>query len=139
MRLQSAIFTVEDTLAGAEKVLTILKMEGVWMYAVSALPRVEAERLLRDTGTADYFRGLLTADEAGCAVSDAALYEKALRRLRSQPREAVVFTGSPEAMHGAKAAGVRAAAVRGAQPDEVWEAMRAAADEVVERWEDYLA
>lgn len=44
MRLQSAIFTLPDALLdggvlrpGADKVLSILKMESVWLYAVTAL------------------------------------------------------------------------------------------------------
>ena len=43
MRLQSAIFTFPDALLdggalrpGADKVLSILKMESVWLYAVTA-------------------------------------------------------------------------------------------------------
>ena len=43
MRLQSAIFTLPDALLdggalrpGADKVLSILKMESVWLYAVTA-------------------------------------------------------------------------------------------------------
>ena len=54
MRLQSAIFTLPDALLdggalrpGADKVLSILKMESVWLYAVTALDRAEAQALLR--------------------------------------------------------------------------------------------
>ena len=53
MRLQSAIFTLPDALLdggalrpGADKVLSILKMESVWLYAVTALDRTEAQALL---------------------------------------------------------------------------------------------
>ncbi len=140
MRLQSAIFTVEDTLAGddADKVLSILKMEGVWLYAVTALPREDAERLLREAGAEDYFRGLLAAPELGCSLGGAELYERAMRRLRSQPRDTIVFTGSPEALRGAKAAGLRVAAVKGAAAEGEWDALRAEADEVVERYADFL-
>jgi len=50
MRLQSAIFTLPDALLdggtlrpGADKVLSILKMESVWLYAVTgARPRRSA-------------------------------------------------------------------------------------------------
>ena len=57
MRLQSAIFTLPDALLdggalrpGADKVLSILKMESVWLYAVTALDRAEAQALLRSAG-----------------------------------------------------------------------------------------
>jgi len=142
MRLQSAIFVLEDTLprrADAGKVLSILKMEGVWMYAVTDLPRAEAEALLRALGLADYFRGILTAGEAVCPASDARMYEKAMRRLRSTLRDTVVFVGRLDALRSAKAAGFRTAAVYGAAEDAEWDAMRAEAEEVVESFSDFLA
>ena len=74
MRLQSAIFTLPDALLdggalrpGADKVLSILKMESVWLYAVTALDRAEAQALLCSAGIEGDFRGLLTEREAGCA------------------------------------------------------------------------
>ena len=142
MRLQSAIFSIEDTLIGHEgvdKVLSILKMEGVWMYAVTALERAEAERQLRDAGLFDYFHGILTEREANCAASDAKMFEKAMRRLRSTLRDTVVFVGRLDALQNAKASGFRVAAVKGAADADEWAAMRAEADEVVEKYEDFLA
>ena len=142
MRLQSAIFSVEDSLAGhadADKVLSILKMEGVWLYAVTGLTRADAERTLRELGLFDHFRGVLTASEAACAASDARLFEKAARRLRSAPRDTAVFTGRLGALRNAKAAGFRVAAVKGAADGAEWAAMCAEADEAVERYADFLA
>lgn len=142
MRLQSAIFSLEDTLVGhadADKVLSILKMEGVWMYAVTELSRAEAERRARELGLLDYFRGVLTAQEALCAASDARMFEKAMRRLRSTLRDTVVFTGRLDALRNAKSAGFRVAAVKGMANDAEWAEMCAAADEVVENFTDFLA
>lgn len=142
MRLQSAIFSLEDTLVGhadADKVLSILKMEGVWMYAVTDQSRAEAEQSLRKLGLLDYFRGVLTAQEALCAASDARMFEKAMRRLRSTLRDTVVFTGRLDALEHAKAAGFRVAAVKGAANGAEWAEMCAAADEVVENFADFLA
>ncbi len=141
MRLQSAIFSIEDTIVGrgdADRVLSLLKMEGVWLYAVTALPREDAERALRESGAEEYFRGVLTADETGCAADSAQMLEKALRRLRSEKRDTIVFTGRLAALRNAKAAGFRAAAVRGAAEPEEWASMRAEADEVVENYGDFL-
>lgn len=142
MRLQSAIFVLEDTLPNhtdAGKVLSILKMEGVWMYAVTDLPRAEAEQALREMGLADYFRGVLTAQEANCAASDARMYEKAMRRLRSTLRDTVVFVGRMKALQNAKAEGFRTAAVRGAAEDEEWAEMCAGAEVAIASFSDFLA
>ncbi|MCR5825599.1 MAG: HAD family hydrolase [Oscillospiraceae bacterium] len=141
MRLQSAIFVLEDTLPGhadAGKVLSILKMEGVWMYAVTDLPRAEAEQTLRALGLAEHFRGVLSAQETRCPASDARMYEKALRRLRSTLRDTVVFVGRLEALRNAKAAGFRTVAVRGAADAADWAAMCAEAEEVVDSYSDFL-
>ena len=142
MRLQSAIFSIEDTLVGHEdvgKVLSILKMEGVWMYAVTDMARSDAEQTLREAGLSDHFRGILTAREANCAASEGKMFEKAMRRLRSTLRDTIVFAGRLDALRNARAAGFRAAAVKGGADADEWAAMCAEADEVVERYEDYLA
>ena len=126
MRLQSAIFTLPDALLdggtlrpGADKVLSILKMESVWLYAVTALDRAEAQALLRSAGIEGDFRGLLTEREAGCAVCSGTMLEKAMRRLRSQKADTVVFTGTLALVETAKAAGFRAVAVGGAAEEDV--------------------
>ena len=142
MRLQSAIFSVEDTLVdheGADKVLSILKMESVWLYAVTNLERGESEQILKKCGIAEHFRGILTAGEAGCAASDAKMFEKAMRRLRSTLRNTVVFAGRLDALRNAKWAGFRVAAVKGAADADEWAAMCGEADEVVENYADFLA
>ena len=120
MRLQSAIFTLPDALLdggalrpGADKVLSILKMESVWLYAVTALDRAEAQALLRSAGIEGDFRGLLTEREAGCAVCSGTMLEKAMRRLRSQKADTVVFAGTLALVETAKKAGFRAVAVGG--------------------------
>ena len=145
MRLQSAIFTLPDALfdggalrPGADKVLSILKMESVWMYAVTALERSEAEALLRSAGIAGDFKGLLTEGETGCAVHSEAMLEKAMRRLRSQKADTVVFTGALTGVETAKAAGFRAVAVGGAAGEDEWREMCAAADYELPRYEDWL-
>lgn len=142
MRLQSAIFCIDDTLAGhddAGKVLSILKMEGVWLYAVTARERGEAECSLRELGLFDFFRGVLTAGEANCPLTDAKIYEKAMRRLRSTLRDTIVFAGRLDELRAAKDAGFRTAAVFGAADADEWAAMRAEASEIVERYADFLA
>lgn len=145
MRLQSAIFTLPDALLdggalrpGADKVLSILKMESVWLYAVTALDRAEAQALLRSAGIEGDFRGLLTEREAGCAVCSGTMLEKAMRRLRSQKADTVVFTGTLALVETAKKAGFRAVAVGGAAEGDVWRQMRALADYELPHYEDWL-
>lgn len=145
MRLQSAIFTLPDALfdggtlrAGADKVLSILKMESVWLYAVTALERAEAEAQLRAAGLDRYFRGLLTEAEAGCSVTSEMMLEKAMRRLRSQKVDTVVFTGTLAGVEAAKAAGFRAVAVGGAAGEDERRKMRALADYELSHYEDWL-
>ena len=151
MRLQSAVFTIEDTLLdpsalpeyrprpGLEKTLSLLKMEGVWMYAVTAMERGEAEAALRACGLGDYFHGLLTTREAGCTLSEGKIYEKAMRRLRSLPRDTVYFTGRPEALRAVKAEGYRAVAVAGTATGADWDEMVREAEETVLRYDEFLA
>ena len=134
MRLQSAIFTVEDTLftpsgqarEGLDKVLALFKMEGVWLGAVTALRAGDAQRALERAGLAPYFRFVLTEDTALCPRDSGTMFERAMKRLRSQREDTVVFSGSLRAIEGARAAGFRTVAVRGAAGQD-WEALRAAA------------
>lgn len=145
MRLQGAIFYLPETLVdngmprvGADKVLSILKMEGVWMYAVTALSRAEAEELLRRTGSFDCFRGILTEGEALCPLYGAAMLEKAQRRLRSQKADTVVFSSTRAGVEAAKSAGFRAVAVGSAAEEAEWHAMCAMADYELPHFEDWL-
>lgn len=146
MRLQSAIFTLPDALmdgekprTGAEKVLSILKMESVWMYAVTALPRAEAEALLERAGLRGFFHGVLSEAEAACPLYSETMLEKATRRLRSQRADTVVFTGTRTGVETAKAARYRTVAVGGSAEGADWDAMCAAADYVLTQYEDWLS
>ena len=88
-----------------EKLLSILKMEGVWMYVATATNRPLAEAGLRRTGLDRYFRGILTCAEAGKRKTDPLIYEKCLTRLRCRKRDCVVFEDVPHAVATAKDAG----------------------------------
>lgn len=150
MRLQSAIFTVEDTLLergddgravvreGAERVLSLLKMESVWMFAVTALPRSDAQQALREAGIDGLFRGLLSEREMPSPPRGGSIFEKAARRLFSDKRDTVVFTGRLAPLREAREAGFRTVAVRGAAGAEEWDEMRALAADCLGRWEEYL-
>ncbi len=92
--------------------LSLLKMEGVWMYVATATDRPLAETALERAGISGYFRGIVTCAEAGQGKRDGpAVYERALTRLRSTKRDTVVFEDALFAIRTAKAAGFRVAAV----------------------------
>lgn len=151
MRLQSAIISVEDALLdcsdpahvavreGAEEVLSILKMEGVWMFAVTSLPRAAAQEALRSTGTEALFRGLLSDREQPGLSAGGTIFEKAVRRMQSEKRDTVVFTGRLDLLVRAREAGLRTVAVAGAAGEDEWREMCALATERADRWADFLA
>lgn len=147
MRLQSAIFMLEDTLLrgdgtareGLDKVLSIFKMESVWLYAVTANTHAEGEAELKRAGLSDYFRGVLSEDVACCPHDSGTMFERAMKRLLSDKQDTVVFAGRLAAIENAKEAGFRTVAVSGAADAEEWNKMAALATETLERYEDYLA
>lgn len=114
---------------GVKKLLSLLKMEGVWMYVATATDRSLAEEALRHAGIRDYFRGIVTSAEAGAGKDvSPEIYERALRRLRSNKKDTVVFEDALHAVRTAKAAGFRVAAVYDPSAREDQEEIRALAD-----------
>ncbi len=146
MRLQSAVFTLEDTLftldgtqarEGLDKVLSIFKMEGVWLGSVTALDGETARQRLERAGLASDFRFVLTEAVALCPRDSGTMFERAMKRLHAEKGDTVVFSGSLCAIENAKAAGFRTVAVRG-ENDADWDAMRAAATESLEHYGELL-
>lgn len=143
MRLQSAIFYLEETLLAenresAEKVLSILKMESVWMAAVTALPREKAEAALKERKLLDCFRLILPQDEALVGIDSAEILEKAMRRLRAQKRDTVVFCATQKQLETATAAAFRTVAVKTAANAAEWETLAPLATEAIEGYEELL-
>lgn len=144
MRLQSAIFTRPTPLdggalrPGADKgALHPENGERVALRRHGARPHRSAGAL-RSAGIEGDFRGLLTEREAGCAVCSGTMLEKAMRRLRSQKADTVVFTGTLALVETAKKAGFRAVAVGGAAEGDEWRQMCALADYELPHYEDWL-
>ena len=96
---------------GVKKFLSLLKMEGVWMYVATATDRHLAQAALRHAGIDGYFRGMLTCSEVGQGKESPEIYERAMRRLRSTKRDTVVFEDALHAIQTAKAAGFRVCGV----------------------------
>ncbi len=93
---------------GVQKFLSLLKMEGVWMYVATNTDRRLAEIALKHTGIRSYFRGVLTCGEVGLGKAESAeIFERAMRRLQSQKRDTVIFEDSLHAIRTAARAGFR--------------------------------
>ena len=146
MRLQSAIFTLGDTLftpdgaarEGLDKALSLFKMEGVWLGAVTALSAEDAQKALEKAGLNSYFRFVLTESVALCKADSGTMFERAMKRLHSQKDDTIVFSGSLSAIQNVKDAGFRTVAVRGGADEEAWRAMRAAAAQSLESYSELL-
>lgn len=124
---------------GVVKFLSLLKMEGVWMYIATATDRPLVEAALRCAGIDGYFRGIVTTQEAGQGKRDGpAVYERALRRLRSGKKDTVVFEDVLHAVQTAKAAGFRVAAVYDPY-EENQEALRRLADYYIQSFEEMFS
>ena len=93
MRLQGAIFDFHGTilddkgnpLPGVDRVLSMMKMEDVWMYLVCDGDPAPVRSALEGAGLWGRFRGLISAAEHGGDPLDPELYEKTVRRLRYRP------------------------------------------------------
>ncbi len=121
---------------GVVKFLSLLKMEGVWMYVATATDRPLAEAALRHAGIDGYFRGIITSKEAGQTKREGPeIYERAMRRLQSNKKDTVVFEDALHALQTAKAAGFRTAAIYDpSEPDQA--EMRRLADYYIESFEE---
>ena len=114
---------------GLVRFLSVLKMEGVWMYVATATDRHLAEEALRHAGIRDYFRGLVTSAETGVGKDvSPEIYERAMRRLRSNKKDTVIFEDALHAIRTAKTAGFRVAAIYDPSAEEDQEEIRTLAD-----------
>ena len=141
MRLQSAIFTLGDTLftpdgaarEGLDKALSLFKMEGVWLGAVTALSEDEAQKALEKAGLNSYFRFAL------CKADSGTMFERAMKRLHSQKDDTIVFSGSLAAIQNAKDAGFRTVAVQGSAGAADWSTMQQLATQSLAQYSELLA
>ena len=122
---------------GVVKFLSLLKMQGVWMYVATATDRPLAEAALRHAGLDQYFRGLVTSAETGDSKETSPeIFERAMRRLRSNKKDTVVFEDALHAVRTAKAAGFRVAAVYDASAQDDQTELKALADYYISSYEE---
>ena len=141
MRLQSAIFTLGDTLftpdgaarEGLDKTLSLFKMEGVWLGAE------DAQKALEKAGLNSYFRFVLTESVALCKADSGTMFERAMKRLHSQKDDTIVFSGSLSAIQNAKDAGFRTVAVQGSAGAADWSTMQQLATQSLAQYSELLS
>lgn len=147
MRLQSAIFTLDDTMLSPaaqaereeiEKVLSLFKMEGVWLGGVTARDDAPALAALQAAGFAPYFRFVLTQRVALCDADSGTMLRRAMKRLHGTKEDTVIFSASPSALKNARAEGFCTVAVRLGADESAWSARKALADETLEHFSELL-
>lgn len=122
---------------GVEKFLSLLKMEGVWMYIATGTDRPLAEAGLKRAGIDGYFRGIVTCQESGAGKDKSAdIFERAMVRLRSNKKDTIVFEDSLAAIRTAKAAGFRVAGVYDADCPEDQDEIQAISDYYIRSFEE---
>ena len=115
---------------GVKKFLSLLKMEGVWMYVATNTDRDLVEAALKHAGIDSYFRGILTCGEVGVGKNESPeIYERAMRRLRGNKKDTVIFEDALHAIETVKEAGFRVCAIY----DKAFEAEQ----EEIQRISDY--
>lgn len=122
---------------GVDKFLSMLKMEGVWMYIATGTDRPLAEAGLKCAGIDGYFRGIVTSQESGQGKDKSAdIFERAMVRLRSNKKDTIIFEDSLPAIRLAKAAGFRVAGVYDADCPGDQDEIRAISDYYIRSFEE---
>lgn len=124
--------------AGVEKLLSLLKMNGVTMYVASATDRPLVEAALRRTDLMRYFKGIMTCAEAGASKTSPLIYEKCLTRLRCDKQHCIVFEDSLHAIRTASGAGFRVAAVYDEGSAAVQDEIRSLSEYWIRSFEDWF-
>ena len=115
--------------AGADGFLRRLKAAGIRMCIATSTQRYLVEAGLRRNGLLEFFDGIFTCPEVGQGKKEGpAVYEAALRRMGGTKEEAVVFEDALHAIHTAKAAGFRVAAIYDIASEGEHEEIRALSD-----------
>ena len=122
---------------GVEKFLSLLKMEGVWMYVATNTDRDLVEAALKHTGLEGYFRGVLTCAEVGVGKKESPeIYERAMRRLRGNKKDTVIFEDALHAIQTAKKAGFRICGVYDPSAEADQEEIKSLSDYYIRSFEE---
>ena len=122
---------------GVKKFLSLLKMEGVWMYVATNTDRDLVEAALKHTGLEGYFRGVLTCAEVGVGKKESPeIYERAMRRLRGNKKDTVIFEDALHAIQTAKKAGFRVCGVYDPSAEDDQEEIKSLSDYYIRSFEE---
>ena len=136
-RVQDFYHSEVQAKPGVPKFLSLLKMEGVWMYVATATDRHLAQAALRHAGIDGYFRGIVTSAEVAQGKEESPeIYERAMRRLQSNKKDTVIFEDALHAIRTAKAAGFRVAAVYDASAEADQAEIRGLADYYIRSFDE---
>lgn len=136
-RVRSFYETQVQPKPGIEKFLSLLKMEGVWMYIATNTDRDLVEAALKHTRLEGYFRGILTCGEVGIGKKDSPeVYERAMRRLRGNKKDTVIFEDALHAIRTAKAAGFRVCGVYDPSAEDDQEEIKSLSDYYIRSFEE---
>jgi len=124
---------------GVKKVLSLLKMDGVWMYVATNTERRLAEAALKHAGIRDYFRGIMTCGEVGIGKKDSAeIYERCLTRLQSNKKDTVVFEDAVHAIRTAKKAGFRVCGIYDPSAEADQDEIKELSDYYIRSFEEFF-
>ena len=124
---------------GVKKVLSLLKMDGVWMYVATNTERRLAEAALKHAGIRDYFRGIMTCGEVGVGKKDSAeIYERCLTRLQSNKKDTVVFEDAVHAIRTAKKAGFRVCGIYDPSAEADQDEIKELSDYYIRSFEEFF-
>ena len=125
MRLQGAVFdgtealldTAGVPLPGVKGVLSLMKIEDVWMYLICDGAAARCGPLWSSPASGTISAAFSRRRSRGGPLWTR-LYEKAVRRLRTARRATVLFTAREAALRAAKAAGFQVVLVGPGHPAE---------------------
>ena len=124
-----------DLKPGVREFLDEAKKRGFRLVVGTANDRVVVERVLAKHGLADAFESILTTAETGLGKDDPAFYRAALAVLGTAPAQTWLLDDDPAALSGARACGLRTAAI----PDSgTPESAFAGADRILKRIDEWF-
>ena len=107
------------------------------MYIATNTDRDLVEAALKHTRLEGYFRGILTCGEVGVGKKDSPeVYERAMRRLRGNKKDTVIFEDALHAIRTAKAAGFRVCGVYDPSAEDDQEEIKSLSDYYIRSFEE---
>ena len=125
-----------ELMPGVERVVAILRRDGIRMAITSSAVRSAIETILRRFDLRDFFELIIDGSEVERGKPDPAAYLLTAEKLGVSPRDCVVFEDSTVGVAAAKAAGMYCIAVR--NPRALLRQELSAADVVVNSFEELL-